>query len=148
MVQSYLPDGANVTPSSTPHFCEITVVTNRPTDRPHYSVCSNRPHLASAAMRPNNIRQLSCCLLDRKPRITGTGSCDSVQVTVTIEKVSKLTTSTTFQAQTSNSTAALSHGILAALPDNGSVPYKNQVYLFNCFHTTYHYVTPHHTTTV
>jgi len=29
----------------------LTLVTNRPTDRPRYSVCSNRPHLASAAMR-------------------------------------------------------------------------------------------------
>jgi len=26
--------------------------TNRHTDRPHYSVCSNRPHLAIVAMRP------------------------------------------------------------------------------------------------
>jgi len=25
------------------------------TDRPRYAVCSNRPHLAIAAMRPNNI---------------------------------------------------------------------------------------------
>jgi len=37
-------------------FAELTVVTDRqtdrPTDRPRYSVCSNRPHLASAAMWP------------------------------------------------------------------------------------------------
>jgi len=26
----------------------------RQTDRPRFSVCSNRPHIASAAMRPNN----------------------------------------------------------------------------------------------
>jgi len=32
----------------------LKVVTNRQIDRPCYSVCSNRPHLASAAMRPNN----------------------------------------------------------------------------------------------
>jgi len=25
-----------------------------PADRPRYSICSNRPHIASAAMRPNN----------------------------------------------------------------------------------------------
>ena len=28
--------------------------THRHTDTPHYSVCSNRPHLSIAAMRPNN----------------------------------------------------------------------------------------------
>ena len=28
-------------------FCRLTVVTNRQTDRPRYSVCSSRPHLAS-----------------------------------------------------------------------------------------------------
>jgi len=27
---------------------------DRPTDRPHYSVCNNRPDLASAVIRPNN----------------------------------------------------------------------------------------------
>ena len=34
-------------------FARLTNVTNRhrPTDRPRYSVCSNRPHLASAATR-------------------------------------------------------------------------------------------------
>jgi len=39
-------------------FAGLTVITDRPTDlptdRPRYSVCSNRPHLASTAMRPNN----------------------------------------------------------------------------------------------
>jgi len=34
--------------------------TDQPKDRPCYSVCSNRPHLASAAMRPNN--KVSCRL--------------------------------------------------------------------------------------
>ena len=33
-------------------FAGFTVVTDRPTDRSRYSVCSNRPHLASAAMQP------------------------------------------------------------------------------------------------
>jgi len=33
----------------------LMVITNRQTDRPCYSVCSNRPHLASAAMWPNNV---------------------------------------------------------------------------------------------
>jgi len=35
-------------------FAGLTVVAARQTDRPHYSISSNRPHLASAAMRPNN----------------------------------------------------------------------------------------------
>jgi len=34
--------------------CCRTVITDRPTDRPRYSIYRNRPHLASAAMRPNN----------------------------------------------------------------------------------------------
>jgi len=29
----------------------LTIVTDRPTDRPRYSVCNDRPHLASAAIR-------------------------------------------------------------------------------------------------
>jgi len=33
-------------------FAGRTVVTDRQTDRPRYSVCSNGPHLASSAMRP------------------------------------------------------------------------------------------------
>ena len=43
-------------------LAELTIVTdrltyrltNRQTDRPRYTVYNNRPHLASAAMRPNN----------------------------------------------------------------------------------------------
>jgi len=35
-------------------FAGLTVVAARQTDRPHYSISSNRLHLASAAMRPNN----------------------------------------------------------------------------------------------
>jgi len=35
------------------HSCDR--LTDRPTDRPRYSVCSNRPHLASAAMWHENI---------------------------------------------------------------------------------------------
>jgi len=31
----------------------LSLQTDRPTDRPRYTVCNNRPHLASAAMRPN-----------------------------------------------------------------------------------------------
>ena len=108
MVQSYLPGGTNVTPSSRPQlasalywccpcwfslcmstvghvwacprpcspselflgpsrvhipndisigsavFAGLTVLTDWQTDRPRYSICSNRPHLASAAMRPKN----------------------------------------------------------------------------------------------
>jgi len=40
------------------HFCRVherNQQTDRHTDRPHYSVCSNRPHLAIAAMRPKNM---------------------------------------------------------------------------------------------
>jgi len=33
--------------------------TNRQTDRPCYSVCSNRPHLASAALQPNKYTMVS-----------------------------------------------------------------------------------------
>ena len=40
-------------------FAGLTNVNNRQTDRhtdrPRYSVCSNRPHLAVAAMRPNKL---------------------------------------------------------------------------------------------
>jgi len=32
-------------------FSRLTNVTNRQTDRPRYSICSNRPHLAIAAMQ-------------------------------------------------------------------------------------------------
>jgi len=35
-------------------FAGLTSVTDRPTDRPHYSVCNNRPHLYSSAVWPNN----------------------------------------------------------------------------------------------
>jgi len=38
-------------------FAKLTIVTDkltdRPTDRPHYCVCNNRPHLRSNSMRPN-----------------------------------------------------------------------------------------------
>jgi len=39
-------------------FAWITIVTDRPTDRPRYSVCSNRTHLRSTgtAMRPDKAR--------------------------------------------------------------------------------------------
>jgi len=40
--------------SVQPFFAQLTNVTDWPTDRPLHSVCSNRPHLASAAMRPRN----------------------------------------------------------------------------------------------
>jgi len=36
----------------------LTVVTDRWTDRPRYFVCSNRPHLPSAAMQPNTLNSL------------------------------------------------------------------------------------------
>jgi len=39
-------------------FAGLAIVTDgqtdRPTDRPRYSVCNSRPHLRSIAMRPNN----------------------------------------------------------------------------------------------
>ena len=35
-------------------FARFMVVTDRLTDSPRYSVCSDRPYLASAAMRPTN----------------------------------------------------------------------------------------------
>jgi len=38
-------------------FARLTIVTDRPTDRPRNSVCNNRPHLRSSStmMRPRNI---------------------------------------------------------------------------------------------
>jgi len=48
------PNGMSVGSSV---FAGLTTVTDRPTDsqtdRPHYAVCNNRPHLA--AMQPNNL---------------------------------------------------------------------------------------------
>jgi len=46
-----IPNGITIGSAA---FARLTVVTDRPTDRPRYSVCSSRPHLASAAIRPNN----------------------------------------------------------------------------------------------
>jgi len=39
-------------------FAGLTIVTDRPTDRPRYSVCNNRPHLHSTVMRPNKEKKL------------------------------------------------------------------------------------------
>jgi len=36
-------------------FSVASPTCGRQTDRPHYSTCSNRPHLASVVMRPNKI---------------------------------------------------------------------------------------------
>ena len=36
------------------HLCRAHSLTDRPTDRPRYSVCSNRPHLARVVMLPRN----------------------------------------------------------------------------------------------
>jgi len=41
-------------------FTGFTVVTDQQTDRPRYSVCSNRLRLASAAMWPNNGITVRC----------------------------------------------------------------------------------------
>jgi len=35
-------------------FAGLKIVTNRPTDRPRYCICNNRPHLHSSEMQPNN----------------------------------------------------------------------------------------------
>jgi len=35
-------------------FAGLKIVTNRPTDRPRYCICNNRPHLHSSGMQPNN----------------------------------------------------------------------------------------------
>jgi len=45
------------TASWSVHFAGLTVMTDRLTDGPRYSICSNRLHLASAAMWPNNKTQ-------------------------------------------------------------------------------------------
>jgi len=46
---------ANPSPHPKGHlnvFAEITIVTDRLTDRLHYSICNNRPHLRSTVMQP------------------------------------------------------------------------------------------------
>jgi len=64
------PNGITITSTT---FARLTVVT----DRPRYSVCSNRPHLASAAMQPNNnnttykVPQSSQSILSQVPRSSG-----------------------------------------------------------------------------
>jgi len=35
-------------------FAGLTIVTDRPTDRPRKSIYNNRPHIRSTAMQPNN----------------------------------------------------------------------------------------------
>jgi len=62
--RSHLIHGSLGPPDSTPSgisigsavFAGLTIVTDRPIDRPRYSVCSNRPHLRSTAMWLNNIK--------------------------------------------------------------------------------------------
>ena len=61
-------------------FAGLKTVTDRPTDRPCYSVCNNRPHLAYVAMRPNNNNNNNAsynvhCTVSRKFRLRGGGSC-------------------------------------------------------------------------
>ena len=46
----HIPNGISI---GSAVFAGLTVVTDRQTDRPRYSVYSNKLHLASAAMRPN-----------------------------------------------------------------------------------------------
>jgi len=62
-MDSHLTDGSYGQPESAPNgiligsavFAKLTNVTNRQTDRPRYSACSNRPlSLAISAMRPKN----------------------------------------------------------------------------------------------
>jgi len=47
----HIPNGISI---GLAGFTKLTAVTDRPSDIPRYSVCSNRPHLASAAMRTDN----------------------------------------------------------------------------------------------
>ena len=47
----YNPNGVSI---GSIVYAGVTIVTDRPTDRPRYSVCNNRPRLRSTAMRPNN----------------------------------------------------------------------------------------------
>jgi len=46
---AHIPNGITI---GSAVFAGLTVVIDRQTDRPRYSVCSNRPHVANAAMRP------------------------------------------------------------------------------------------------
>jgi len=54
----HIPNGISI---GSAVLAGLTVVTDRQTDRPRYSVCINRPHLASrpTAMRHDNIKRPS-----------------------------------------------------------------------------------------
>ena len=66
-------------------LAELTIVTdrltptNRQTDRPRCTVCNNRPHLASAAMRPNNkcqvVQYRGICVTLKTDKICFIGTC-------------------------------------------------------------------------
>jgi len=48
---SHNPNGISI---GSAGVAVVTILTDRQTDRPPYSVCGNRPHLAIAAIWPNN----------------------------------------------------------------------------------------------
>ena len=46
LIHSFLgPPESTTQTASRSVFAGLTIVTDRPTDKPHYSVCNNRPHL-------------------------------------------------------------------------------------------------------
>jgi len=48
----HIPNGISI---GSAVFAGITTVTDRPSDTPRYSVCNNRSHLRSTAMRPKTL---------------------------------------------------------------------------------------------
>ena len=80
----HIPKG-NSTVSAV--FAGLMIVTDRQTDRSRYPVCSNRLHLGSAAIRPNNRKQtnfLSYCFADAKIHVYETFRAGDLQNTYCI----------------------------------------------------------------
>jgi len=51
LTREHNPNGISI---GSAIFAGLTILRHRLTDRPRYSVCNNRPHLYSTAMRPDN----------------------------------------------------------------------------------------------
>ena len=73
----HIPNGNSV---GSAVFAGLTVVTDRPTDRPRYSVCSYRLHLAIAAMRLKIVQHLAL-LRDICKKLISLKHCVRSQIT-------------------------------------------------------------------
>jgi len=53
-----------------PFFAGFTIMTDRLTDRPRYSICNKRLHRTTAVMRPNNNNNLTykACIFNRNSK--------------------------------------------------------------------------------